>query len=1032
MEKSSNMQHHRPLFRVLVLLLLLFQFQNTFSQGNLITGRVTDKTGAPLPNVSILEKGGKVGATTDADGNFSLHAVQTNPVLTISLVGYTTQNIQYNGSKIFVTLEQVYSALDTAIVSIGYGYQKRVDLTASVGSVMGKDVKDLPAISVQEALQGRIAGVNVIKSSGAPGAEADVIIRGYSSVNPVPPLYIVDGVRGSGDNFNMDDIATIDVLKDASAAAIYGSEAAGGVIIITTKKGSHQHPVINFTARYGIVRPQIVNLLDKNDWLRVKRYTVPSYLNGTNTDSLPNTDWVNALYGNGNDQKYNLSISGGSENANYMVSGFYQGQKGVYIDNSNSLAGVRINSDFKITSRFKVGEQVYAYSQTTNPTNQNPAPNPPFRSIPIMAIYDSNNVAGGGWAKTPSGFQGGNPVGFELTNPMQNKFASFTGNVYGQVDLPLDLSFRATFSYAQNTSQNNNFQEPYDFGSVVQNGNKLEKSSSAYYNNLMNYVLSFNHTYGDLNINALLGYEQIKFTSDGIDISQTNQGLSPTYSFFPTSASQIQGGQPTGTYDPNGLIKSEFGRLALNYKNKYYINGSFRRDGNFTVFGPDNQYGFFPSVWGGWTISHEKFFEGISPVINFLKVRGSYGELGNSNIAAYNFTYYIQPTGSGNNFTPGGSVYIGNGQTGLSNPDIRWEDLHETNVGLDAAFLDSKLSLTLEWYNKITKNVLYNLPLPPSTGFSNTFLDNIGSIQNTGFEFTVGYHNKSGAFSYNISFNGAFNTNKILTLDGTKIGEFQDGGTDLGGGYGVQTGSPVTMNRPGHSFGEFYGYKATGIYKDAQEIAGHVQFPGQTAMPGDLIFDNVNGDTVLNDNDKTFIGNPNPKFVYGFSINMNWKGIDLSMLFNGVAGVQLYNGVKAYAQYLFSDGNTTSKVFGDSYLGSNGLTNQPRMGYLDPATNTYNFDPNGNYTRVNSYFVENGSYLKLAVLEIGYTFSPKLLSSAHINSSRIFVQGTNVFTITKYSGQDPELGGSVTAHGIDAPNQYPHTRIFSLGISLGL
>ena len=1029
MEKFQNQRMVSLLMFVFITVLTLFSTVLLHAQSRTISGRVTDRNGNPLQNVSVSIKGSQGGTVTDVQGKFSLPSDQPKPVLLVSLIGYQNRELTFSGSSENIVLEQNFVSLDTATIYIGYGYQRRADVTAALGVVKGEAIKDLPATNVEEALQGRIAGVNVIKSSGAPGASAAILIRGISSFHNITPLYIVDGVRSSGENFNVNDIATITVLKDASAAAIYGSAAAGGVILITTKKGTRSHPVINFSARYGVTHPIVLPLLGRNQWVGLKQYLDPTYLQGTNVNTLPDVNWVNELYSNGNDQKYDLSISGGNDYSNFMVSGFYDGQKGVYIDNSTYLSGARINSDFNITKAIKVGEQVYATTQNNNPTNANPPPNPPFRTVPIMPVYDTSNTSGGGWGKTPSGFQGGNAVGQELTYKSINKSNNIQANAYAEVKLPAYLTFRATFSYSYNSTTSDNFQETYNFGSVVNSTNFLQKSWATTESFLQNYVLSFDHTFGKHSFNALIGYEQISTTTDGISATYNNQAIQPNFSFFPTSQSEVTPGQPTGAYDPNGLIKSEFARLNYSYDGRYFLSGVIRRDGNVTIFGPDNRYGVFPSISAGWKISEEKFFNSALNIVNELKFRGSYGELGNDNTGKpYYFDVYYQPLGLGNNFSPGGQTYIGYGLPNLANAAIRWETLYETNIGLDALFINSKLSLSMDWYNKTSKNLLYDIPLPPSTGFSNNYTDNIGSVNNKGFEFTIGYHDKAGAFNYSVSFNGAFNTNKILSLDGTQIGQFQDGSTDEGGGYGVTSGQPITMNMAGHSFGEFYGYKSTGLYSSNQQIANSPQFPGQTANLGDLIFSDVNKSGSLSDSDKTFIGNPNPKFVYGVSINLNWKGLDLSLLFNGVAGVDLYNGIKGYSQYLFSDGNTSSRVFGDSYLQSNGLTSQPRMGVFSGGT--FNFDPNGNYTRVNSYAVEKAGYLKLQVLQLGYSFSTSALQSLHVTTARIYAQGTNVFTITKYSGLDPELYGTVTAHGIDGPNQYPHTQIFSLGLSL--
>ena len=991
-----------------------------------ITGTVVDSSGKPLEGVNVIIKGTGQGTTTDVNGIFHINGPSSDVTLLFSFTGYAaTEQKASKGAMRIVLLTKV-NALDDVVV-IGYGTQKRSDVTGSITSVTGNDIKNLPATSVEEALQGRMAGVQVTKGGGAPGSSADILIRGISSLNQPNPLYIVDGVRSSGDNFNIQDIASIDVLKDASAAAIYGSAAAGGVILITTKKGASGKPTIRFNARYGDVQPQLLHLLDRDDWVRLQRIYNPTYLQGIDAATLPNTDWTKALYGSGTDQNYDLSISGGTPSSHYLVSGFYNAQKGVFIDNSTYLSGVRINSDYKLSNAIKVGEQLTTTLQNINPTSVASPPNPIFRSVPIMPVYDS----AGNFAKTPAGFQGGNPVGGELTNKVQNRTASLQGNAFAEIALPFYLSLRSTVSISMGSASVDNFHESYDFGSISQIANTLEKSSSWYQTVLDNFTLTFDHAFGKHSITALAGYEQITSKSDGTDVTENNQSVQPNFSFFRSSGTSITVNDGGNVYDPNSLIKSQFGRINYNYAGKYFVSGAIRRDGDFTHFGPGNQYGVFPSVSGGWRISEEPFFHKAAPIFDQFKLRASYGVLGNSNIPTYYFLNNYQ-TLNAQNFSDQGTHYLGLGFNQIANTDIRWESLYESNFGIDASLLDNHLTVTAEYYDKTTKNVLYTVPVPPSSGIINSYQTNVGSISNKGFEFSIGYKNKIGDLGYSVSANGAFNKNKVIELSATNSSPILDGNSNLNGGYSPQSGYSLSITQPGHPFAQFYGFRATGIYQNAQQIAAHPQFAGQTADVGDLIFEDVNHSGTLSDSDRTVIGNPNPKLVYGFNFQFTYKGFDASLLFSGVAGVQILNETKPNAQYLFSDGNTTSAIFGDSFLGGNGLTSQPRTGKFVTSGNSTTFitDPNGNYTRPNSYFVEPGGYLKLKNLQVGYTFSLKALQAAHISALRIYGMVNNVFTITKYSGLDPELSGTVTARGIDYPNQYPHTRIYAGGITL--
>jgi TonB-linked SusC/RagA family outer membrane protein len=623
----------------------------------------------------------------------------------------------------------------------------------------------------------------------------------------------------------------------------------------------------------------------------------------------------------------------------------------------------------------------------------------------------------------------------------QNVKNNLQSNFYVDIKLPLHLDFRSTFGYNYYMESQDYFQNSFNFGPVAQSTNMLTKSSLQSSQLLTNYVLSYNQTFGKHNISALAGYEQITNTFNNIGASETAVGL-PGYSFVQTSASALA---TFGHYDANGLIKSQFGRVNYNYNGRYYISGSIRQDANFTEFGPAKQKGVFPAGSIGWTISEEPFFKANVPALNSLKFRASYGSLGNSNIPIYSFVSSYSQFNSasgisagGQNFSPGGALIIANSLTKIPNPAVHWETVHETNVGLDGEALNGKLYFSLEWYNKTTEDMLYSLQLPTSTGFTQPYVLNVGKVSNKGFDIQLGYRNNAGKFTYDISATAGFNKNKVISLSGTATGAFYDGYNYYGNGdagFNIMSNQQLTITKAGQPFGSFYGYKVLSIFKTDAEAAGQ-KVNGNTAHAGDLQYQDLDGNGVIDANDRQIIGNPNPKLIYGINLHFGYEHFDLAMLFNGVAGVQLFNGKKAYEQYPFADGNTTSKVFGDSFLGGNGLTSQPRLGV--PTANGFTLDPNKNYTSVNSYFVESGNYLKLKNVQLGYTFSNGLLNKISVKSARIFVMANNLFTITKYSGLDPELGssftptgyGSVTTQGVDAVTSYPQTKIYSVGLDV--
>jgi len=1034
-----------------ICIFLLLGLISARAQDRTITGTVSDEKGGALSGATVKIRGANKGVSTDAAGHFSLPVQGKVSSLEVSYVGYGTLQVSIgNGQPLQITLQQTKSSLDEVVV-VGYGTQKRKDVTGSVSSVKGSVIKNQPVTNVTEALQGRAAGVEVIKNSGEPGAAPSIIIRGLSSLHQPAPLYIVDGVRVPGDNINIQDIATIDILKDASAAAIYGSAAAGGVIIITTKKGAGAKPSINFNARYGITKPKLVKLLNKDGFIKLYNITHPTFFAGaTHLDTLANTDWVKELYSDAYEQNYNLSVAGASPVVNYLFSGFYNAQKGIYIKNYSNIAGARVNTDYKLADFIKIGEQLAISQRRTAPLVGTEAQlhNAPFRTQPIIPV----KLKDGRWGVVPAGynglaFGGPNPIGSAESANAQNYRNNLQGNVYAEVKLPLHLSFRANFGYSYYLETQDYFQNSFNFGSVTNTNNSLNKYYIESTQLLSNYVLTYDQHFGKHAINAVAGYEQIRNTFNTVNALETSVGKD-NYSFIQTSQTSITAG---GYYDNNGLIKSLFGKLYYNYDNRYYVSGTIRQDANFTVFGPNKQRGVFGAASVGWTISDESFFKGAKDVVGLLKLRGSYGALGNSAMNAYTYaaTYskFLGSSGLGSlagaNFAPGAPLLIGNAINSIPNPNLHWETVYETNIGLDGEALNGRLYFTVDWYNKKTKDVLYALPLSLSSGFTSPYFTNIGEINSKGVDVLLGYRSRAGALGYDVSVNAGFNKNKVVDLDGITEDALFDGYNyynNGNSGYGVMANQTLTITKAGLPFGSFYGYEAQGLFKTDAEAAASAQ---PNAHAGDLKFahDPKNG-TTLSTADRRVIGNPNPKLVYGLNIHLDYKSFDVALLFNGVAGVQLFNGVKAYEQYPFADGNTTNKVFGDSYFGGNGLTSQPRLGVVNPD-GSFNLDPNKNYTSVNSYFVESGSYLKLKNVQVGYTFSGGILNKIAVRNARLFVMANNLFTITHYSGRDPEIGSAfsqaamsgfvgtsvgVTTRGLDAVSQYPQTRIYSAGV----
>ena len=1040
--------YKKQLLKLIFCPLLLLLSSWATAQKITVTGRVTDEKGQSLPGVSVILKNSKTGTNTDVNGKYTLNA-NGNDVLVFSIIGFVKQEIPVNGQTgINVTLIEAPQSLNEVVV-VGYGTQKRRDVTGSISSVKGDVFKDQPITNPIEALQGRVAGVNVIENSGAPDAVPQIIIRGIASFYQPNPLYIVDGVRQADlNNVNPQDIVSIDIAKDAASAAIYGSAAAGGVILVTTKKGSGEGPPqITFSARYGVTNPKLVQLLDRDDFIKLQNLVNPTFFAGaTKTDTLANTNWVDQLYRNGTEQNYNLSISGAAQNVNYLASGFYNQQTGIFIKNYSNIGGARVNTDYKLSKYITIGEQIDGSQRITSPLVGAEADlhNAPFRTQPIIPLYNKD----GNYGTEPAGYKiafgGPNPLGAVNSAGAQDVKNNFQGNAYADLKLPFHLDFRTTLGYSYFLETTDFFQNSYDFGPVASSTNGLSKSYAQSSQLLTNYVLTYNQSFGKHNITALAGYEQIVDKTNNIYSTMSSIG-EPGYSYIQTSASSLG---LTGTYDPQGLIQSFFGRVNYNYNERYFLSASIRQDANYDVFGPNKQKGIFPAASAGWTISDEPFFKTILPAINSFKFRGSYGQLGNSNISPYSFTStYSQfqaatgASGGAQGFAPGQPFQIANTLTGIPNPNLHWETVTETDLGFDGEALQGSLYFTAEWYNKKTSDLIYQLPLSASSGFSQPYITNIGDVDNKGFELLAGYRNKIGKLGFDVSANLSYNQNKVTKLSGVATDAVYGGYNYYSMGntsFSQMPNQQLTITKVGLPFGSFYGYKVLGIFTDEATAQKQV-VNGHKADIGDLEYQDLNNDGKIDQNDRQVIGNPNPKFIYGFNIRLNYAGFDLAALFNGVAGVQLFNGVEAYEQSLFQDGNTTSQVFHDSFLGSNGLTSQPRL--LSPVAGGGNaLDLNQNYSSVNSYFVQSGAYLKLKNLQLGYTFANNTLKQVSIKSLRIFVMANNVFTITKYKGLDPELGSafttggavSPTTQGIDAVTNYPQARIFSAGLDVSL
>lgn len=930
------------------------------------------------------------------------------------------------------------SSLDEVVV-VGYGTSKRSELTGAISSVKGDAIRDYSTTSVADALAGMAAGVSVTSSTGNPGESPDIIIRGAASVNGMAPLYIVDGVKQStGFSFNTNDIESIEVLKDAGSCAIYGAEAAGGVILVTTRRGAEGKAKLSLNARYGIRKQSSgIKLLNRDQFIAVKSIMGTDILAQEGVDSageLPDVDWMDAMYDTGHEQEYNLSLSGGRNGLNYYLSAGFYDEKGVYLDSSADRFSVRTNVDWKINKIFTIGTSSYAnyiksnptkvYSQYTNAV--------PFRSVPTMAPVDED----GNFASTPFYLNGPNLYGNELTYHKKGDDYGFDLLAYLDVRFIPELTLHVNGAAKIATSTSRIFSEAYNFRAVQESAyleSRAGNSRELTYNATLTFEKLWNEKWY---LKAMIGSEATAYDSYYNYIRAIDFPVDKAWSVNLSSNTSKDGSDSPGV----GRAMSFFGRINFNFDSRYYLTFNLRRDGS-DRFGKNNRWGTFPSINVMWRASQEKFLEDLS-WLSDAKIRTSYGILGNDGIAQFLFNRsyigdQIMYNFGGNNEVSGWANFK------VPNEDIKWEEVHQFDLGVDLAFLNNRLQFSYDFYNRQTHDMLYWKVVPLASGINwyydgstNTMPINIGRVSNIGNEFTLSWRDQAGDFSYSVGLNVSFNKNEIKEL-----------GTE--GAAPLMSPDGINRTENGRSMSELWGYKCIGIFQDQAQVdeynakakaAGHPYYWRQNTGVGDLIFDDM-GQGYVNEDCKQYIGNPWPKATWGLNLSANWKGFDLAATFQAATGFDIYNAVKGYTQTFGTDGNTTMDIYKNSFFGGNGLTDQPRCGFIDES-GAWIGDPSANFGTVNSFWVEKGDYLKLKNLVFGYSVPLPASWNKVVSKIRVYFSAQNLFTLTKYSGIDPEIAGtstynsntagtSMTARGVDTYNRYVPSRLYSFGLELG-
>lgn len=986
-----------------------------------ISGVVTDAGGVPVIGANVIEKGMAANGTiTDIDGNFKLDVAE-NSTLLISYIGYNSQEVSVSGrNSITIKLQEDTKALDEVVV-IGYGTVKKSHLTGAVSSVSGKDLQANVARSASAALQGRIPGVTVSSPSGQPGEGMNINIRGISSLSSTTPLYVIDGVYGDINMVDPSDIQSIEVLKDASAAAIYGSRAANGVVLITTKGGKLETPTrITVDGYAGIQNvAKYIDVMDGNelrDFAKTTGYSSADGLIGWSGGK--GTDWQKELYRTAFISKVGVNVSGGNKTSVYDLSGSYLKQEGIVKTTDYEAWNIRSKNSFSLfDNHVRLGSTVMLkmWRKDYDDVSYTSA----LTAVPQWNVYNEN----GDWGKAPTWSRGENPVGWVEAYDLQRHAVDLLLNGWAEVDLGIKgLKYKMNVGVNKYTRRNYNYAMPYVFSSTSQNPDyKLNESTNWENSWLFENTLHYDTSLDKNTISALAGYSAQRNDSRGFGAGRIG---------LPAGLQVIDAGLATtqtthGSAWANSLI-SMFGRLMYSYDSRYMVSVSVRRDGS-SKFSDGHRWGTFPSASIGWNVMNESFFENAKKTVNELKIRASYGVLGNLNGIG---NYATQATTkSGLNDVWGGLLIPGKttGVSWLSPADVTWEKTKTLNIGVDLSFLNNKLSINADYYVQKTEDMLLSMPQPGSFGLSGSPTMNAGTVKNNGFELALSHRNNIGELYYHLGANASFVKNELSKVNGSRR-EWT--------GFNPHDKGAVTYAMVGRPIGFFNLIKTDGIFKSKEEIDAYVNEKGDkiqpNAVPGDLKYIDYNKDGKINNLDRQDCGNAFPKMTIGFNLGAQWRSVDMNLFFDGNFGNKIYNAVYFSTVYNESTGNQYRERL-NSWNESNKNSKVPR--YV-----TGN-DTNGTNWGYTDRWLENGSFFRLKTVEAGYTLPKLLTSKAYMQQVRLYLAVENLFTATGYKGYTPDLGinsgdgagisggSGVMTRGCD-DGRYPTARTFTLGVQV--
>lgn len=984
-------------------------------QAKTVTGTVTDVSGEPIIGANIRIKGTTTGTITDIDGNFSIEA-KPQSVIEVSYIGYLTQETVINNQKsIRFLLKEDTKTLDEVVV-IGYGVQKKADLTGSVANINTEKLNTQSNANIGQALQGKIAGVDIVSQGGAPGSGTRIMVRGIGTLNNASPLYIVDGMyMNSIDHINPNDIASIDVLKDASSAAIYGSRAANGVIIVTTKEGSNTEgkPIIDLSVNLGIsTASKFLDMLDAKGWAEVTtiaRQAIgkPALDMATDLANKPDNDWQDIMFRPALMQNYNLAVKGGGKYSTYYTGLGYFNQDGIVKGTNYQRYNIQSKNDYK-RGIFSAGTNLIISFSHDKPLHQELRGGmigTILQSVPTLEKYDDTREGGyggtyGDVVNIP------HPLAIIDDNIMDryNENVKIFANLYAQIELFKGLKYKLNLTPDFSFERYKNYLNKYDFGLATNSITQLTERQRRRRNILVENLLTFDRTFGEHKISALAGYtyQDSRFRH----IQAYGEGL-------PQGLEEIDAATTNRSNEGNSwrsVLTSILGRVFYSYQNKYLFTATIRRDGS-SKFGKNNRYGYFPSFSLGWNVAKEKFMENVH-WLDQLKLRGGYGVLGNQEIDNYQYSSTIT---TGINYPDGnGGLLQGAFPKNFANPDIKWEETAMTNVGIDFMAFNNRLSLTADYYVKNTKDILLTVPIPISSGGANDPIRNAGKIRNNGFEFNLGWMDQPNPdISYGINLIGSFNKNKVIAM-GSESGSIKGGSTN----QNITT----SETKAGYPIGGYWLISTAGYFNSQEEVDAYAKDGKKiqpAAEPGDIKFVDANNDGVINDDDRVFQGSPFPDFTFALNGNMRYKNFDLSIGLQGVLGNKIYNATRQTLEDVTKGSNFLASCL-DYWTPENKNASHPRLTWDDPNRNT---------RAESDRYLENGSYLRLRSVQLGYTF-PQTWFKGAIQHARVYINAENLFTITSYSGYSPDVNAdNANYRGFDN-FIYPTNRTFMLGLNV--